>query len=261
MKLSVLIPCHRRLDLLHRALASVQDWPVLVVDDSVDGLDLGDVPSCRTEGQVGFAAAVNLGLEQLEAQGYSHVLLLNDDAVPAPGCVDALARAWSAQDGALAPMLVEPTGQISSGFVVRRTGRIRVRPGAVLEPTPVDAVSGAAMLIRASERLDAHYRHGFEDLDLCRRLKIRGLSIRTLPIRCEHTGGGTVSRSSRLAQAAALSGHLRYIGGGWRSGFAVALSLGQVLREGASPSRLLGVLDGCRDHRRRAHCSAAAPDS
>ena len=261
MKLAVLIPCHSRVDLLHLALASVQAWPVLVVDDSVDGLKLGDVPCCRTEGQVGFAAAVNLGLERLEAQGYSHVLLLNDDAVPAPGCVDTLSSAWSAQDGALAPMLVEPTGQISSGFVVHRTGRIRVRPGRVEQSTLVDAVSGAAMLIRASERLDEQYRHGFEDLDLCRRLKARGLSIRTLPIRCEHVGGGTISRSSRRAQAAALSGHLRYLGGGWRSGLAVALSLGQVLREGASPARLLGVLDGCRDHRRGDHCSAAAPAS
>jgi len=256
MNLAVLIPCHRRTDLLRQAMAAVDDLPVLVVDDSPAGLDLAGVSSVRTSGEVGFARAVNLGLKALESAGHTHVLLLNDDARPVPGCVDALVAAWTEDDGAVAPVLVDPGGDLSSGFVVHRSGRIRVRSGGVMSATVVDAVSGAAVLIRSSERLDEGYRHGFEDLDLCRRMRARGLAVRTLPVRCDHVGGATIARSSRMAQRAAVAGHMRYLGGGWRGGIAVALGVGQVLREGADPGRLMGVLDGWRDHRRADHSAA-----
>ena len=257
MRLAVLIPCHERVDLLRSALFAVGDLPVLVVDDSEQGLDLGELPHIRTPGSVGFACAVNLGLDRLQRTGISHALLLNDDAAPIESCIAALQAEWTEEDGAIAPVLVEPDGSLSSGFRVSRSGRIRVRGGDVDGPTEVDAVSGAAMLIRCAERLDEGYRHGFEDLDLCRRLKARGLRVRTIPAaRCRHEGGATVSRRSRRAQRAAVSGHIRYLGGGWRGGMAIALGLGQVLREGASPGRLLGVLEGWQDHRREAQSSA-----
>ncbi len=257
MKAAVLIPCHSRPDLLRQALGALSSQQVLVVDDSVDGLgDLG-VPTIRTGGAQGFSSAINLGLSHLEAEGVSHVLLLNDDAVPRPGCVASLLEGWTEADGAIGPTLICPQGMASSGFIVRDWGRVRVRPGKVEQPTQVDAISGAAMLIRVTERLDEGYRHGFEDLDLCRRLRNRGLRIRTLPVVCTHVGGATVPQHSRLAQRSALAGHLRYLGGGWRSGLAVALSVGQVLREGGSPVRMLGVIDGWRDYR-RGHCAGSA---
>ncbi len=261
MRPTVLIPCHRRTDLLRLALDAVREHPVLVVDDSADGLSLGSVACIRTTGSVGFSRAVNQGLAALEEQDVLHALLLNDDAQPEPGCIQALVAAWTEQDdGALAPVLVDTAGGLSTGFVVSRTGRVRVRAGDLEVPTEVDAVSGAAMLIRTRERLDEGYRHGFEDLELCRRLKARGLAVRTIPqARCRHAGGATVSRQSRFAQRTAVAGHMRYLGGGWRSGVAVALSVGQVLLEGGSPSRMLGVLDGWRDHRRGAQPSEGVP--
>ena len=262
MSLTVLIPSHGRLGLLARALESVVRHPVLVVDDSEAGLDLTEVDSLRTRGSEGFSCAVNRGLEVLEARGVTHALLLNDDARPDPGCIETLMAAWTDLDGAIAPMLLDEAGGISSGFIVSRSGRVRVRQEAMQAADEVDAVSGAAMLIRTSERLDEGYRHGFEDLDLCRRLKARGLRVRTIPAaRCMHLGGATISRRSRSAQRSAVAGHMRYLGGGWRGGLAVALGVGQVLREGGSPSRLLGVWDGWRDHRRSAHHSPGGAPS
>jgi len=246
---TVLIPFHSRRDLLERALSAVAGWPVLLVDDSREGLALDGVEKVRTQGEVGFSRAVNMGLEALEVRGHTHALLLNDDAQPHEGCIEALVDAWTDEDGALAPVLVDEQGMCRSGFVVSALGRVRVRRGGVESPTVVDAVSGAAMLIRTSERLDQGYRHGFEDLDLCRRLQGRGLQVRTIPdARCLHVGGATVSQHSRYAQRTAVAGHLRYLGGGWKSGMAVALSVGQVLRERGHPGRLLGVIDGWRDY-------------
>jgi len=253
MRPAVVIPCHSRLDLLASVLAALSGHDVLVVDDSPNGLGPLDVPTVRTSGEQGFARAVNHGLAHLEAQGVSHVLVLNDDAIPSPGCVDALIAAWREDDGAIGPLLESPSGALSCGFVVRSSGRIRVRSGGADAPMLVDAISGAAMFIRASERFDESYQHGFEDLELCRRLHGRGLSVRTIPVVCQHIGGATVSQRSRQAQRAAVSGHLRYLGGGWRGALAMMLSAGQVIREGASPTRMLGVLDGWRDYR-RAHC-------
>jgi len=259
MNLCILIPCHKRIDLLHRAIAVLGDHPVLVVDDSQDGLALDEIPHVRTSGSRGFARSVNRGLVELQKRGFSHVLLLNDDVQVEPQCIPRLKQAWSESDGAIAPVLQEPDGALSSGFLVGALGRIRVRPGTVDAPAEVDAVSGAAILMRCTERLDEGYRHGFEDLDLCRRLRLRGLRVRTIPsARCLHDGGATVSRTSRYAQRAAVSGHIRYLGGGWRSGLAVALGVGQVLREGGSPQRLLGVWEGWRDHRQDAQSSAVS---
>lgn len=255
MRPAVLIPCHSRLDLLERTLDALSGQEVLVVDDSPDGLDMPDVSAIRTAGEQGFARAVNQGLAQLEAEGFSHVLVLNDDAIPMPGCVDALISAFTEGDGAVGPLLVSPDGELSCGFIVRSSGRVRVRHGRVDEATEVDAISGAAMLIRSSERFDEGYQHGFEDLELCRRLREQGLAVRTIPVICQHIGGATISQKSRQAQRAAVSGHLRYLGGGWRGGLAMVLSAGQVIREGGSPARMLGVLDGWRDYR-RAHCSS-----
>lgn len=42
----------------------------------------------------GLAAAFNAGIERARAFGTTHVLLLDQDSVPAPGMVVALARAW-----------------------------------------------------------------------------------------------------------------------------------------------------------------------
>lgn len=264
MRVAVVIPCHRRIDLLSQALRAVSGWPVVVVDDSPSGLALPSGPEIvRSPGEVGFARAVNLGLARAAALGASHALVLNDDAVPAPGCIDALIEAWRPDTGAAGPLIYASDGLESAGIEESWWGRVRQRrslgpardpQAAALRagaPAEVEAISGAAMMISVHSRFDEGYRHGFEDLALCRSLRAQGRPILLVPGgRVMHLGGGTLNRRSRAAQRHALAGHLRYLGGGWKGGVAVGLALAQVLREGGPPDRLLGVLDGLRDFRR-----------
>ena len=79
--ITVVIPHRSRGDLLVRALRAVERWPVLVVDDTDDGLDL-DVPKVRLGGGQGFARAANAGLAAVRTPS---AVLLNDDAVPEIG--------------------------------------------------------------------------------------------------------------------------------------------------------------------------------
>ena len=220
--IGVVIPTRGQSDLLHESVASVSELPVVVVDDSPDGdVSVPNATVLRTTGAEGFARAANMGLETMHAQGFERVLLLNDDAILLPGALEALNREWADDVGALAPVVDEPNGPIY-GILVGPLGRVRLakRPGIV------QALSGACMMVRATERFDAAYVHGFEDIDLCARLQQRGLRIACVTsARCEHRGGETVSRRSRWAQRQAVLGHLRFLRGGYRSIAVVGLAI------------------------------------
>ena len=253
MDLAVVIPFHHRRALLDRCLASVRGARVYVVDDSEGGQlawGIEGVSVVRTAGEVGFARAANLGLSTAEAGGADLVLLLNDDAALAPGCLQALKGAWGADVGAVGPLLLDPRGQVeSAGIELSRWGRLRTRTHAEEgEPREVEALSGACLLMEARRRFDPRYRHGMEDIALCRDLGAEGLRILLAPsARCLHEGGASVSRMGRPAQRHAVSGHLRLVEGGWRTPLVVGLALAQILRERGPAGRLIGVAEGLRD--------------
>ncbi len=245
--LAVVIPSHSQPDLLRRALASIGDAPVVVVDDSIDGLTPVDgVPFLRTAGEEGFASAANRGLEYWQHRGMDRVLLVNDDVELGPGCLEELSAAWTEMDGALAPVLREPDGPVY-GIEIGWGGRVFLRRS----PGPVKALSGAVLLLRSTERFDSGYRHGFEDIALCCELRERGLRVRVVDSAdALHVAGASVPRRSRRAQRRALSGHLRWVGGGPRGIYAVALSIAQIVRERGPVDRFFGVAEGIRDHLR-----------
>ncbi|MCB9780457.1 MAG: glycosyltransferase family 2 protein [Alphaproteobacteria bacterium] len=252
-RLVVVIPHHSRADLLPATLAATAAWRRLVVDDGPAGRpspDLGpDVELLRTDGELGFARAVNLGLAQAQATGAERVLLLNDDAVPAPGCVEALLDAFQPGVGAVGPVLWGPDGAVeSAGLDHRWWGRVRFRRTVPAATTAVGALSGACLLVDSATRLDPAYPHGFEDLALCRSLRDAGRLCLVVPhARCDHLGGGTLSRVSRAAQRHGVHGHLRLEGGGWRGAVVVGLATAQILREGGPPERFVGLAQGLRD--------------
>lgn len=261
-QLVVVIPCHRRWDLLPRAIAAVAPYPVVVVDDSPPDLSPphpAGATVVQTAGSQGFAPAVNAGLQAAESLGASHALLLNDDAIPDPGCIARLCAAWGPDTGAAGPVLVDPRGRVeSAGAVIRWWGRVRTQTTPPTSDTEVDALSGACLLIAAARRLDEGFSHGFEDFALCRSVSGEGRRVVLVPgARCVHLGGATLGRQSRRAQRHAVSGHLRLLGRRRFVPVVAGLALAQVLREGGPASRVLGVADGVADWLR----SAPSPEA
>lgn len=249
---TVVIPCHRRWDLLPQALAALSGAPVVVVNDAPPGVAVEEPPGVkivRTAGSQGFARAVNAGIAAAEAAGARHVLLHNDDAILLPGCLGALCAAWDTQTGAVGPVLLDAAGAVeSAGISVARWGRVRVQQSVPPQAVSVDALSGACLLIEASVRLDESFTHGFEDIALCLRLRASGRSVRLVPrARCQHRGGATLSRRSATAQRHAVSGHLRLLGRRRFVPVVVGLAAAQVIREGGPVGRIGGIISGVVD--------------
>ena len=94
-------------------------------------------------GNVGLAAAQNAGIAHARATGHTHVLMLDQDSVPAPGMVAALScgGAWS-ELGVRRPGGSLPSGPASA---TARGQRRAVRPGRLPdEPQAVVRRLGAA---------------------------------------------------------------------------------------------------------------------
>ncbi|MCB9744634.1 MAG: glycosyltransferase family 2 protein [Alphaproteobacteria bacterium] len=248
--LCVVIPHRRRRDLLAQALAAVDGWPTLIVDDGDEPLPAqAGAERLRLGGGQGFAKAANLGLAGAQARGHDWVLLLNDDAAPEPGCVEALLGALDAGVGAVGPLLIGPRGLESAGIDFNGiTGRLKQRTAVPSGTATVDALSGACLLLRSAERFDEAFGHGMEDVALALDLRRRGLRCLLVPeARCRHLGGATVSRTSRAAQAHAVAGHLRLVGRSrLRRALVLSYALAQVLREGGPAERVAGVWEGWR---------------
>jgi len=251
----VVIPHHHRADLLPAALAAVAGWPCIVVDDGPSGRPSPALPAAvdclRTAGDRGFAATANLGLSRAQAQGAGWVLLLNDDAVPELGCVEALLAAGGPQVGAVGPVLLGPQGVESAGVGQRWWWRVRQHREVPSSIREVQGLSGACLLVPAWARFDEAFPHGFEDLALCRHMQWLGLRCLLVPQACcQHLGGASLGRATAAAQRHAVHGHLRLTGGGWRSPAVLGLALAQVLREGGPRDRLGGIVQGWWDWRR-----------
>jgi glycosyltransferase involved in cell wall biosynthesis len=242
-RLTIVIPHRNRRDLLLRALSAVDGWRALVVDDTDDGLDL-DVPRVRLGGGAGFARAANAGLDAVTTP---FAVLLNDDAAPLDDALERLARAG----GVCGPVLVGPNGVESAGLRVRSWGRVVQRTAVPLADTVVDALSGACLHLPAHLRFDPRFRHGGEDVELCRRSAAAGLPARiVVGAHCWHEGGATLGRRTESAQRHAVAGQLRLVEPGWRDAVVVTLAAAQVAREGGPVARLRGIRDGWRDARR-----------
>ncbi len=233
-ELVVVVPSAGRVDGA-ATKAAVADWPLIWVDDA-DGR--------------GFAPTANQGLATAQAQDHAWALLLNDDAVPRPGCIEALLAAVAAPGVIAAGAVLEGPGGIESAGLrfSERSARLRQITEVPAQVQAVDALSGACLLVPTDVRFDEGFPHGMEDIDLARRLRAEGGRLVIVPdARCWHAGGGTVDRRSREATRDALKGHLRLAGESrLRRGLVVAYAVAQVAREGGPAERVLGLLDGVR---------------
>ncbi len=171
----------------------------------------------------GFAAAVNQGVRATSAP---HVLLLNPDAELLGGLAEMIN---DCEQGAAAVggKLVDRTGRPQTGFALRRfptsatlafeaLGWNRLWPGNPVNkhyrcqdwnpdsPAKVDQPAGAFLLFRRVAWLDVggfdeqFHPLWFEDVDFCKRLKIKGLEIRYQPrATARHRGGHSIAKLNR----------------------------------------------------------------
>lgn len=163
-----------------------------------------------------FGEGNNLGAEQARGR---YLLFLNNDAFPAPSCIDTLLRGMEASPdcGACCPVFVYPDGRMQeAGAFVRADGTAYQRgkqeagfdPATLPEFDPVDYGSAACLLIRSEDfrrvggfnyRYDPAY---YEDTDLCLRLRLIGKQVYLArDARCTHIENATTSDKQHNAGA------------------------------------------------------------
>ncbi len=208
---SIVIPVFDQLGYTRRCLEALLERPpalrheLVVVDNgSTDGTgayleSLGDaVRIISNPTNLGFGQACNQGVRA--AYG-DYVVLLNNDTIPHPGWCDALVECALANPGvgAVGAKLLYPLGTVQhAGVAFGPTGHThQALPYHLYRHAPADAphvnkaravpaVTGACMLVprRTFVRVggfDERFRNGFEDVDLCLRLRARGLPILYCP--------------------------------------------------------------------------------
>jgi GT2 family glycosyltransferase len=207
---AVVIPSWNSERLLPRCFDSLeaQDLPLeglLVVDNgSTDGtlelLARREIEHVPLPSNIGFAAAVNLGVARVDAPA---VLILNADTVLEPGCVGALSAALAADSGlgGVQPRLLQledgphnpATARLySAGMALTADGRA-FEQGTGGPQGPLSAsrrevfgVCGAACLLRRElfDQLggyDERYFAFYEDVDLNVRARIAGWRFGYVP--------------------------------------------------------------------------------
>ncbi len=253
VRVAAVIVNYRTKELTAEAARSVANEPgveeiVIVDNDSRDGsVDYlrthltdpraGVVPS---PSNVGFGQGVNLGARQCTAP---LVLILNSDAVLLPGSLAALTRTLLADEtvAIVAPAVYEAeTGDLQAGAhgvfpnlkaILLRTNR---RPPETLWP---DWVSGVAFLLRRRDfeevgGFDPEFRMYLEDVDLCRRFRAAGRTIRReLAAGVVHVGNRSwTAESFTVALDQALRGRAAFYR---KAGYSVAERMAlDVIRRG-----------------------------
>jgi GT2 family glycosyltransferase len=201
-RFSIVIPLYNRLlftTICIRALAAVADcWEetevILVDNGSSDGTGdflatLGDPFRVVTNTRnCGFARACNQGAAA--ARG-TYVVFLNNDTVPQPGWLTALAQAITGptRPAVVGARLLFPDETIQHAGLGFNAQREPVQlsygdaaDGAARRSRAVPAVTGACMMIERERFLgqggfDEGYVNGFEDLDFCCRIRKDGGAI------------------------------------------------------------------------------------
>jgi hypothetical protein len=190
---------------------------LFVLDNGTGSLGAGEVAAAapgasllRVPENLGFAGGHNLVVRRALDAGATHVLLLNNDAVVDPGCLDALVRAASAPRVAAVGAKVLATDRPSHlwlawGRVTWRAALVeRVGRGAPDGPPfdrqrEVEWVPGCAMLlardaIDAVGLLDEAFFAYHEDVDWCVSARARGFRIVFAPdARVTHRGEGSLA--------------------------------------------------------------------
>ena len=230
--LTVVVVAYRSAAHLPACLASVAasadglTRETIVVDnasgDGTPDLVRARAPEARlivNESNRGFAAAVN---QAARMAGGRHLLLLNPDARPLPGCISRLAAELDAHaeialagpqlldpDGALQPSAWPAPGLLSLAYDalllhnLMPRSRLRLVSAPGRDPVDVECLSGACLLVRRSAfealgGLDERFFIYYEDTDLALRARAAGYRVRLVPAATAvHLVGGSSFQDRR----------------------------------------------------------------
>jgi len=186
---------------------------VIVVDNassdgSVEKLrERGDMTLVEKERNIGYAGGCNAGARLASGE---YIMFLNPDIEVMPGVLEKLVSFLrdTPDAGAAAPLLESPDGRLQESyrrfptilsiFGARRSPLYRFWPGNPIskrsfyggldlaEPTPVDAVGGAAVVfprnvLEATGGMDPGFFMYLEDIDFCRRIGLAGYKVYIVP--------------------------------------------------------------------------------
>lgn len=200
---SIVMPVWNRVELTKdclTALAGLKDQPeyeLIVVDNgSTDGTTdflrqlSGDVRVILNEENLGFAKACNQGAAAARGK---YLVFLNNDTIPQPGWLTALVAEVDnhAEVGVVGSKLLYPDGTVQHAGVVRDCSRrlpyhiyksFAASHPAVNQRREFQIVTAACLLIRRAlfdevGGFDEGYMNGFEDADLCLKVRERGYVI------------------------------------------------------------------------------------
>ncbi|WP_028571401.1 glycosyltransferase family 2 protein [Desulfonatronum lacustre] len=214
--LSIIIPVHNQWPLTRQCLHSLRAathgnfFEVIVVDNASQDATLEACSPLghelfverfavlRQDMNLGFGPACNLAAHTARGE---LLFFLNNDTVPRLGWFEPLRRALTTQPrlGAAGPLLLYPDGDknqhrvqhlgvafcpqknVSHLYELFPATHPLVRPDR-----SVQALSAAALLLRRSQFLALGgfypgYMNGFEDLELCARIREQGLGLRCVP--------------------------------------------------------------------------------
>ncbi len=200
---SIIIPVWNRDDLTKQCLVHLAEvtkgchYEVIVVDNgSTDETQNflasfgGDFQTIRNSKNLGFAKACNQGAR---AASGKYLIFLNNDTIPQPGWLSALLEEVETHDDVsiVGSKLLYPNNTIQHAGVV--FSKNCLTPYHLFNGAPCDlqaanvrrefqAVTAACLLIRRQDfeaigGFDEEFRNGFEDVDLCLKIRERGKKI------------------------------------------------------------------------------------
>ena len=282
-RVAVVIPSWNGRELLAGVLPTLatqtyRDVRTLVVDNgSADGSvewlarEWPDVEVLALERNIGFAPAVNLGVEAAREEEY--VALLNNDMELDPGWLQALVRALDGdpQAGSASPRQRSAGDRArldGAGDAIAWTGGVTRR--GIGEPDTgqypagrvFSACGGAALYRRSALRLvgpfDASFFAYLEDVDWGFRAQLAGLPAVYVPDSLVyHAGGATLRRTPARERYLVARNHVAFLlknfPARWLVRFAplIAAELARTLLSAARAGQARAVLRGWRDAARR----------
>ena len=201
---SIIIPTYNNLELTQNCLESIwQHTPrhlceLIVVDNgSTDATPAflerlaasGRIRLIANDTNLGYAKACNQGARA--ARGH-YLLMLNNDTLVTPGWLEALIETAESDDqvAAVGAKLLYPDDSVQhAGVVFNQAGKVyhqyrffhRDHP-AVNKTREFQVLTAACLLIRSSVffqagLFDENFRNGFEDVDLCLRIRQSGYRL------------------------------------------------------------------------------------